>query len=63
MKNHIGLYPGAEGVAAFSAELEGYKTSKGAIQLPLSKPIPYDLITKIAKFRVQAAEAKTRGIG
>jgi uncharacterized protein YdhG (YjbR/CyaY superfamily) len=61
MKNHIGLYPGAEGVAAFNAELEGYQTSKGAIRFPLSKPIPYDLIAKIARFRVQAAEAKTRG--
>jgi uncharacterized protein YdhG (YjbR/CyaY superfamily) len=53
MKNHIGFYPGAEGVAAFSRELAEYKTSKGAIQFPFSKPIPYDLIEKITRFRVK----------
>jgi uncharacterized protein YdhG (YjbR/CyaY superfamily) len=53
MKNHIGFYPGAEGVAAFLPELAGYKTSKGAIQFPFSKPIPYDLIEKITAFRVK----------
>ena len=55
MKNHIGFYPGAEGVAAFATELAGYKTSKGAIQFPFSKPIPYDLIAKITQFRVKQA--------
>ena len=53
MKNHIGLYPGAEGVVAFAKELEGYKTSKGAIQLPNDKELPLDLITRITGFRVQ----------
>jgi uncharacterized protein YdhG (YjbR/CyaY superfamily) len=54
-KHHIGFYPGAEGVAAFAARLGEYKTSKGAIQFPLSKPIPYDLIAEITRFRVQSA--------
>ena len=53
MKNHIGLYPGAEGVAAFAGELEGYKTSKGAIQLPNDEELPLDLIAKITSFRVE----------
>ena len=53
MKNHIGFYPGAEGVAAFAPELAGYKTSKGAIQFPLSKSIPYELIARITAFRVE----------
>ena len=53
MKKHIGFYPGAEGVAAFAAELAGYKTSKGAIQFPLSKPVPYDLIARITAFRAE----------
>ena len=53
MKNHVGFYPGADGVATFAAELDGYKTSKGAIQFPLSKPVPYDLITRITAFRVE----------
>lgn len=50
-KTHIGLYPGASGVSAFQEELKDYKTSKGAIQLPLTGPIPFDLIRRIVEFR------------
>ena len=59
-KNHIGFYPSTGGVAAFADELDGYKTSKGAIQFPLSKPVPYDLITRITTFRVEQALEKRK---
>ena len=36
----------------FKKELEGYDTSKGAIQFPIDKPLPLDLIKKIVKFRI-----------
>lgn len=45
--NHIGLYPGPEAVSCFERELAQYKTSKGAIQIPLDENIPLDLIKKI----------------
>ncbi len=50
MKNHLGIYPGAEAVEHFSGRLDepGYKHSKGAIQFPYKKEIPYDLIREIA---------------
>lgn len=51
-KTHIGFYPGAEGVEQFKSKLGDYKYSKGAIQFPLSKPLPKELITEIVKFRV-----------
>jgi uncharacterized protein YdhG (YjbR/CyaY superfamily) len=51
-KNHIGFYPTPSGIEAFKEELSGYKGSKGAIQFPLNKPIPYKLISKIVKYRV-----------
>lgn len=50
-KNHIGFYPTNSGVSEFQKELEEYKTSKGAIQFPHNKPLPIDLILKIAQFR------------
>ena len=50
-KEHIGLYPGGEAVAVFAERLAGYKTSKGAIQLPLGKPMDYQLITDIVRWR------------
>jgi len=50
-KNHIGIYPGPEAVVVFEKELENYKTSKGAIQIPLSSELPLELISKIAVYR------------
>ena len=52
-KNHIGFYPGASGVEHFKDELTHYHLSKGTIQFQLSEPIPYKLIEKITKFRVE----------
>ena len=52
-KNHVGFYPTPNPIKVFSKELEGYKTSKGAIQFPLNKKIPLSLISKITKFRVK----------
>lgn len=52
-KDHIGFFPTASGVAAFQKELAVYDTSKGTVRFPLDKPIPYALVTKIVKFRVQ----------
>jgi uncharacterized protein YdhG (YjbR/CyaY superfamily) len=51
--HHIGFYPGANGVHEFARELSGYKTSKGTVQFPLDKPIPFDLIRRITEFRLQ----------
>jgi len=50
--NHIGLYPTASPIIAFKKELLPYKTSKGAIQFPLDKPLPQKLIRDIVKFRL-----------
>ena len=54
-QNHIGFYP------TFEKDLAGYETSKGAIRFPLDKPIPYDLVKKIAKFRVAEVLSKKAG--
>lgn len=52
-KNHLGFYPTPSGTEKFTSELAEYKTSKGAIQFPWSKPIPYDLIRRITEYRVE----------
>lgn len=57
-KNHIGFYPAPSGIDEFEQELTPYKAGKGTIQFPLGQPIPYDLITKIVKFRVSENIAK-----
>lgn len=55
-KKHIGIYPGGEATTVFADRLAGYETAKGTIKLPLDKPIPYDLIAEIARWRVQCVE-------
>ena len=61
-KKHIGFYPVPTGIEAFKNELSDYQGGKGSVQFPLDKPIPYDLISRIVKFRVREnldrAEAK-----
>jgi len=52
-KNHIGFYPTPSAVKAFEKSLSKYKTAESSIQFPLDKPLPFDLITRITKFRVQ----------
>ena len=51
-KNHIGFYPTPSGINAFKQELSEYKGAKGSVQFPIEKPLPYELISKIVKFRV-----------
>jgi uncharacterized protein YdhG (YjbR/CyaY superfamily) len=58
-KNHIGFYPTGRGITAFQDRFAGYVWSKGAVQFPLDKPLPAQLITDIVDYRVkQDAEAK-----
>lgn len=59
-QHHIGFYPAPSGIEAFKKELAAYKTSKGAIQFPLDKPLPLSLVTKIVKFRVKESQEKAQ---
>lgn len=58
--NHIGLYPGASGIAAFKKELAGYRSAKGSVQFPFNEPLPLSLVTRIVEFRVHEQLAKRR---
>jgi len=52
-KEHIALYgAGGSVIDAHKAELKPYVQSKGTIQFPADKPIPYALVTKLVKARV-----------
>jgi len=50
---HIGFYPTGSGIDAFQHEFGNYKWSKGAVQFPIDKPMPLDLITRITKFMAE----------
>lgn len=57
-KSHIGFYPSGSGISLFSGELDGFKTSKGAIQFPLGQPLPEALIKRIVQWRVAENQQK-----
>jgi len=52
-KKHIGCYPFPSGIEAFKKESSDYSTSKGTIRFPYDKPIPFDLVRKIVKYRAE----------
>lgn len=59
-KNHIGFYPTPSAINAFKEELSEYKGAKGSVQFPIGKPIPYELIDRIVKFRVDENMSKAK---
>ena len=52
-KNHISVYPARRGETEFTEELKTYKGGKGTVQFRLEAPIPYDLVTRIVRFRLK----------
>jgi uncharacterized protein YdhG (YjbR/CyaY superfamily) len=59
-KNHIGFYPTPSAIETFKDELSNFKTSKGAVQFPLNKPIPFALIKEIVRFRAKENKIKNK---
>ena len=56
-KAHTALYgTSQEFIHAHADELEPYVQSKGTIQFPADKPLPYGLVTEIVKARVAEIE-------
>jgi uncharacterized protein YdhG (YjbR/CyaY superfamily) len=62
-KKHVSLYPAPIGHAEFQEELSAYESGKGTARFPLDKPIPFDLISKIVKFRVKENLARAEAKG
>jgi uncharacterized protein YdhG (YjbR/CyaY superfamily) len=58
-KDHINFMPTRATLAVFAEELKDYKTGKDTIQFPYDKPLPKELIKKIAKHR--AKEVRENG--
>jgi uncharacterized protein YdhG (YjbR/CyaY superfamily) len=59
-KKHIGLFPPVRGDEKLERAAAPYAGPKGNLHFPLEKPIPYDLIRRIVKARVQATGDKSR---
>ncbi len=59
-KDHVSFFPTGGGVEKFKKELSKFDVSKGTIRFPFDQKIPWDLITKITKFRVEETTSKTK---
>jgi uncharacterized protein YdhG (YjbR/CyaY superfamily) len=57
-KNHIGFYPPVKGDSGLEQAISLYAGEKGNLRFPLDQPIPYHLITKIARLRMKQNSAK-----
>jgi uncharacterized protein YdhG (YjbR/CyaY superfamily) len=50
-KSHLNFMPTGPAMKPFKEELAEYKTGKDTIQFPYNKPLPEELIRKIALYR------------
>ncbi len=50
-KNHLTFMPTGPSLEHFRKELSSFKTGKDTIQFPYDKPLPTDLIKRIARYR------------
>jgi uncharacterized protein YdhG (YjbR/CyaY superfamily) len=57
-KKHIGLYPAPTGVEEFHEAVALYGGGKGTLKFPLNKPMPFDLIRSIVRFRAKEQAEK-----
>jgi uncharacterized protein YdhG (YjbR/CyaY superfamily) len=59
-KEHISVYPIPGGDAALARELKPHMAGKGTLKFPLSKPLPLELIGRVAAGLLEQRRMRTR---
>jgi uncharacterized protein YdhG (YjbR/CyaY superfamily) len=57
-KSHIGFYPPVRGDARLERAAAPYAGEKGNLRFPLDRPIPFDLIERVTRLRLEQNLAK-----
>jgi uncharacterized protein YdhG (YjbR/CyaY superfamily) len=57
-KAHLSFGPGQAAIKRFSRELAKHRTGKGTIQFPYDRPLPEDLIRRIAVYCIDEVGEK-----
>lgn len=57
-KSHIGIYPPFSGDAELEQALARYRGPKGNLKFPLDEPIPYQLIRRLVRRKLEQNLAK-----
>ena len=61
--SHVGLYATPAGHEEFAADFARYVRGKGSVQLPLSEPLPVELISRVITHRVTTVSEEIPKIG
>jgi uncharacterized protein YdhG (YjbR/CyaY superfamily) len=48
-KDHVSIYPIPPVDDALAADIEPYRSGKGTLKFPLTKPVPYNLISRLTQ--------------
>jgi uncharacterized protein YdhG (YjbR/CyaY superfamily) len=59
-KKHIGVYPVPAGTEKFQKEIAPYRGATSTARFPLNEPLPFDLISRLVKFRVRENLARAK---
>lgn len=51
-QKHVSVYQAPKCAGEFNDELPAYKGENGTVQFPFDKPIPFELIARIVRFRL-----------
>ena len=62
-EDHISFFPKISPFQKFRKELSPYASGRATVKFPLDEPIPYDLVKRIVKFRVQENLVKKKATG
>lgn len=57
-KHHLNFTPDAGALAAFDEELEGHETTQGSLKVRYDQPLPEELITQLAEYRVRVVSER-----
>lgn len=57
-KRHLGFHPASSAIKAFAERLGEYQFSKGTVQLPYDRPMPYELLREMVLFRIREQREK-----
>ena len=52
-KHHVGIYPVPRADGELEQALAPYRAVKDSLNFPYAKPIPYDLIVRVAEFLME----------
>lgn len=55
-KEHVGIYPASDEIIKIIPELAIYRAGKGTFKFPLSEPIPYSLIEKFVRVKIDSSQ-------